>query len=89
MARVAAIDVGTNSVKMSVADVTPAGGVAIVREISDITRLGKGVDRTKRLADDAVARTLSAISGFKDKALADGATKIAVVGTSGSLICAH
>ncbi len=82
MARVAAIDIGTNSVKMSVADVSRARGVELVRETSEITRLGKGVDKTKRLADDAVERTLATIERFATDAKSDGAGRIAVVGTS-------
>ncbi|HEY3329562.1 MAG TPA: Ppx/GppA phosphatase family protein [Capsulimonadaceae bacterium] len=82
MARVAAIDVGTNSVKVSVADVTAESGVTIVREDAELTRLGKGVDETKVLSDDAMARTLAAIKRFADGATADGAGKIVIVGTS-------
>lgn len=82
MARVAAVDVGTNSVKVSVADVSPDAGVAIIHEESELTRLGKGVDQTKRLSDEAMAKTVKAIGRFVDGARDRGATRIVIVGTS-------
>ncbi|MDQ2799970.1 MAG: exopolyphosphatase, partial [Armatimonadota bacterium] len=59
--RLAAIDIGTNSTKMTVADVSNDGALTVVAEDSDVTRLGEGVDADKRLNDAAMARTLDAI----------------------------
>jgi exopolyphosphatase / guanosine-5'-triphosphate,3'-diphosphate pyrophosphatase len=56
---VAAIDCGTNSIKLLVADLPRV----LVRE-SRIVRLGQGVDETGRLADEALARTFSAVEEF-------------------------
>src|SRR5262249_33751708 len=57
--RVAAIDCGTNSLRLRVADVAPAAGrLSDVDRRLEIVRLGQGVDATGRLAADALARTL-------------------------------
>jgi exopolyphosphatase / guanosine-5'-triphosphate,3'-diphosphate pyrophosphatase len=81
--RVAAIDCGTNSIRLLIADVSPARG-----ELSDVTRrmeivrLGQGVDATGRLAPDALARTLGAL-GHYARAIGDaGATATRMVATS-------
>ena len=65
MTRVAAIDCGTNTIKLLVADLDPATGAesALVREMR-IVRLGQGVDRTGMLADEALARTFAATEEY-------------------------
>lgn len=59
MSLVAAIDCGTNSIKLLVADLPQV----LVRE-SRVVRLGQGVDETGRLADEALARTFAAVEEF-------------------------
>ena len=61
MTRVAAVDCGTNSIRLLVADVDPATGelVDLDRRMK-IVRLGQGVDRTGRLAPEALERTFAA-----------------------------
>ena len=65
MTRVAAVDCGTNTVKLLVADVEPAAGTqdSLVREMR-IVRLGQDVDRTGRLADEALARLFTAVEEY-------------------------
>jgi exopolyphosphatase/guanosine-5'-triphosphate,3'-diphosphate pyrophosphatase len=58
---VAAIDCGTNSIKLLIGDLPQV----LVRE-SRVVRLGQGVDDTGRLADEALARTFAAIEEFAD-----------------------
>lgn len=82
MKRLAAIDIGTNSIKMTVADAGDTGTLHVVRESSETTRLGEGVDATKRLGDDAMARTLAALSRLVAEARALGAEEIVAAGTS-------
>ncbi|MCX6400916.1 MAG: Ppx/GppA phosphatase family protein [Propionibacteriales bacterium] len=60
--RIAAIDCGTNTIKLLVGD--PAGDPAGVRRESRMVRLGQGVDATGLLAPDALARTFAAIDEF-------------------------
>jgi exopolyphosphatase / guanosine-5'-triphosphate,3'-diphosphate pyrophosphatase len=75
---VAAIDIGTNSVKMVVGE---AGHVLF--DGSKITRLGKGIAaQDGNLLPDAVALTLSALAEFGERARLLGASKIHAVGTS-------
>ncbi|HJQ42141.1 MAG TPA: Ppx/GppA phosphatase family protein [Jatrophihabitantaceae bacterium] len=62
--RLAGIDCGTNSIRLLVADATPSDGlVDVVREMR-IVRLGQGVDRTGRLAPDALERTRVALHEY-------------------------
>ncbi|HZC99023.1 MAG TPA: Ppx/GppA phosphatase family protein [Actinomycetes bacterium] len=62
--RLAAIDVGTNSTRLLVADVE--GGRITAQRAREmvITRLGKGVDRTRRLDPAALRRTLEVLAGY-------------------------
>jgi exopolyphosphatase / guanosine-5'-triphosphate,3'-diphosphate pyrophosphatase len=63
--RVAAIDCGTNSLRLLVADVEPgAGRLTDVDRRMEIVRLGQGVDSTGRLAPEALERTLRALRGY-------------------------
>lgn len=65
--RVAAIDCGTNSIRLLVADVDQERSVLVdvVREVK-IVRLGEGVDRTGRLAVAALDRTIGALRDYAD-----------------------
>lgn len=63
MARVAAIDCGTNSIRLLIADVEGTKFREIRRDM-EIVRLGEGVDRTGRFDERAVERTLRALDGF-------------------------
>lgn len=79
--RAAAIDIGTNSVLLLVAERSSSGVVAVT-ERATITRLGEGVDRTRTLAPDAIARTNACLSEYAKEVRALGVTRIDVVGTS-------
>ena len=79
--RVAAIDVGTNTVLLLVAEVR-AGGLVPVAERAVITRLGRGVDATGRLDAAAMAETVRVLAGFADEARRLGAAAIDCVATS-------
>ena len=64
--RVAAIDCGTNSFRLLVAEPGPAGGlVELTRELQ-IVRLGQGVDATGELHPDALARTFVAAERYAE-----------------------
>jgi len=62
--RFAVIDVGTNSTRLLVAEVDPAGTVTELVRRSRVTRLGQGVDSSGRLAPEAVARTEAVIREY-------------------------
>jgi exopolyphosphatase / guanosine-5'-triphosphate,3'-diphosphate pyrophosphatase len=81
--RVAAIDCGTNSLRLLVADVDPgAGRLTDVDRRMEIVRLGQGVDSTGRLAPEALERTLRALRGYA-RIIADrSTTAVRMVATS-------
>lgn len=60
---VAAIDCGTNTIKLMIATLSPEGAEVHVRT-SRMVRLGQGVDKTGRLADEAMARTFAAVDEY-------------------------
>ena len=81
--RVATIDIGTNTVLLLVAERSGAdGSIRPVLERAEITRLGEGVDRSKRLLPAAVERTLACLSGYARDVEGAKVDRIAVVGTS-------
>ncbi|MFJ2305903.1 exopolyphosphatase [Streptomyces sp. NPDC087787] len=85
MTRVAAIDCGTNSIRLLVADADPATGE--LRELDrrmTIVRLGQGVDRTGRLAPDALERTFAACRKYAGAVKEHGAERLRFVATSAS-----
>jgi exopolyphosphatase / guanosine-5'-triphosphate,3'-diphosphate pyrophosphatase len=79
--RVAAIDIGTNSVLLLIADARGPELVPIL-ERSQITRLGQGVDATRALAPEAAGRTLACLEEYEALIRAAGVDRIAAVGTS-------
>jgi exopolyphosphatase / guanosine-5'-triphosphate,3'-diphosphate pyrophosphatase len=78
--RVAAVDVGTNSVRLLVAD--PGDPLVEVEREMRITRLGKGVDATGHLDDEALARTLGVIEDYAERWQALGAERVRIAATS-------
>src|ERR1700743_3782294 len=65
--RVAAIDCGTNSIRLLIADVDPdRATLTDVDRRMEIVRLGQGVDTTGRLAPEALDRTLKALRGYAE-----------------------
>ncbi|MGA2029781.1 MAG: exopolyphosphatase, partial [Verrucomicrobiota bacterium] len=79
--RRAVIDVGTNSIKLLVADVA-GRNVQPVGEDSRQTRLGKNFYDTHRLQPDAIARTAEAVAEFAKIARGENAASIRVIATS-------
>lgn len=79
--RWAAIDVGTNTVLLLVAERRGAGLVPLL-ERAEITRLGRGVDATGRLDRAAIAETVAVLAAFAADARRLGAELLACVATS-------
>ncbi|HEY3007159.1 MAG TPA: Ppx/GppA phosphatase family protein [Micromonosporaceae bacterium] len=79
----AAIDCGTNSIRLLVADVPPDGGPLVdLSRRMEIVRLGQGVDRTGRLAPEAIERTRVALAAYAAEASSLGAERMRMVATS-------
>jgi exopolyphosphatase / guanosine-5'-triphosphate,3'-diphosphate pyrophosphatase len=81
MVRVAAIDCGTNSIRLLVADLTDSKLVDVHREMR-IVRLGQDVDATGRLAPDAVERTRVALADYAAITRRSDAQRVRMVATS-------
>ncbi|MGA4993973.1 exopolyphosphatase [Nonomuraea bangladeshensis] len=79
--RVAAVDCGTNSVRLLIADVGD-DQIDDVERRMEIVRLGQGVDRTGRLAPDALERTFKAMRGYQELIERHDAGATRVVATS-------
>ncbi|MCL3861309.1 Ppx/GppA phosphatase family protein [Actinotalea sp. K2] len=83
MTRVAAIDCGTNSIRLLVADVDlAAGSLTDVVRTMEVVRLGQGVDRTGRIAPEAMARTLEATRRYATTCADLGVERTRFVATS-------
>ncbi len=68
--RLAAIDIGTNSIRLIVAEVEPDGGYRVLDEEREMTRLGHGLFARGRLASEPMERSLAALARMK--VIADG-----------------
>jgi exopolyphosphatase/guanosine-5'-triphosphate,3'-diphosphate pyrophosphatase len=79
--RVATIDIGTNSVLLLVGERRGDTLVPLV-ERATITRLGRGVDRTRTLDDAAVSETLECLEGYARELRSAGVERVDAVGTS-------
>ena len=79
--RVAAIDCGTNSIRLLIADIEGSSFREVVRDM-EIVRLGQGVDQTGQFHPDAIARTLSVVDKFAAEIAKRGVEKIRFCATS-------
>jgi exopolyphosphatase/guanosine-5'-triphosphate,3'-diphosphate pyrophosphatase len=85
MTRVAAVDCGTNSIRLLVADVDlDAAVLTDVDRRMEIVRLGEGVDRTGRFAPTALERTFAACRRYAEVIATTGAERLRFVATSAS-----
>ena len=81
MSRVAAIDCGTNSIRLLIADIAGDNFKKVLRTM-EIVRLGQGVDQNKAFHPDAIDRTLKAVELFRDQIASKGVEKIRFCATS-------
>lgn len=79
---IAAIDIGSNSIRQIVADVSPDGTIRVVNEMKAAPRLGTGVVRTGALDDERINEAIEAIVRMATLARQLGARRIEVVATS-------
>jgi exopolyphosphatase/guanosine-5'-triphosphate,3'-diphosphate pyrophosphatase len=83
--RLAAVDIGTNSVRLLVADVDGGGRDAKLRTLDRrmrITRLGQGVDRARVLAPEAIARTIDVLREYRAALEEHGVERVRATATS-------
>src|SRR3954451_14904593 len=81
--RVAAIDCGTNSIRLLIADAVDGRLTDVARRM-EIVRLGEGVDRTGRLSDAALARTRKALQVYAAEIAELGIDRVRMCATSAS-----
>ena len=80
--RIAVVDLGTNSTRLLVAEVTGSGQLEELERRTVVTRLGEGVDSTGRLHPDAIERVFDTLEEFKQLIEQHGAESTIGVGTS-------
>src|SRR5207249_7273521 len=68
--RLAAVDIGTNSMRLVIAEVQPDGSYRVLDQDREMTRLGRGLYRDGRLGDTPMQQSLQALGRMK--AIADG-----------------
>ena len=85
MTRVGAVDCGTNSIRLLIADVDPGSGslTDVVRRM-EIVRLGHGVDKTGSISPEAMARTLAQAREYASQCSELGVERVRFVATSAS-----
>jgi exopolyphosphatase/guanosine-5'-triphosphate,3'-diphosphate pyrophosphatase len=81
LSRVAAIDCGTNSIRLLIADITNGNFKEVLRTM-EIVRLGQGVDQNKAFHPDAIDRTLAAVEKFAGLIKSKGVEKVRFCATS-------
>lgn len=85
MTRVAAIDCGTNSIRLLIADGDDRGGTTVLTDVvrlMEVVRLGQGVDRTGRFDPVALQRTLEATDRYAALCREHGVERLRFVATS-------
>lgn len=80
--RLAAIDIGSNSIRQIIADVSAEGRIRILDEMKAAPRLGTGLDASGRLDEDAMRHALEALQRMATLATQYGASKVEAVATS-------
>jgi exopolyphosphatase / guanosine-5'-triphosphate,3'-diphosphate pyrophosphatase len=80
--KLAAIDIGSNSIKLAVAEAAASDSFTIIYRNKDIVRLGRETLREKRLSDAAINRAADSIFRFRSVAESRGATTILAVATA-------
>ena len=80
--RLAAIDVGSNSVRLVIAELDPATGLTIIDELKDQPRLAAGLARTGRLEPLAIERAVATLGRMRDVCRRRGVSRIAAVATA-------
>lgn len=82
MTRVAAVDCGTNSIRLLISDISEKGKIKDISRTMEIVRLGEGVDATGEISEAALARTHAALEDYVGQMRFEGVTRVRMVATS-------
>lgn len=82
MTRVAAVDCGTNSIRLLISDVQPAGTIRDITRQMEIIRLGQGVDATGEILPEAIERARVALEKFVRQMKLEQVSRVRMVATS-------
>jgi exopolyphosphatase/guanosine-5'-triphosphate,3'-diphosphate pyrophosphatase len=80
--RIAAIDIGSNSIRQIIADVHADGTISVVDEMKAHPRLGKGLDETRALSTESMESAIEALTRMATLAKQQGAQRVEAVATS-------
>lgn len=80
--RSAFLDIGTNTALCLIAEIRDTGRFRVLEDLAEITRLGEGVDRTRRIGAAGEERTLAALRGYRARCASLGVEDFVAVGTS-------
>jgi len=67
MSTVAVVDIGSNSIRLLIADRTDGGEITELDRQANVTRLGQGVDTSNKLADEAIERTYAVLADYAER----------------------
>jgi exopolyphosphatase/guanosine-5'-triphosphate,3'-diphosphate pyrophosphatase len=80
--RLAALDVGSNSIRLLVAEYDPAAGLNVIDEVKDQPRLARGLAESGRLDDEAIERAMQALGRMRSVCERRGVSRISAVATA-------
>ncbi|HKY07735.1 MAG TPA: Ppx/GppA phosphatase family protein, partial [Candidatus Binatia bacterium] len=80
--RSAFFDVGTNTILCVIAEIRDTGRFRVLDDMAEITRLGQGVDETRRISREGEERSLAALKRYRSRCDSLGVDEIVAVGTS-------
>jgi exopolyphosphatase/guanosine-5'-triphosphate,3'-diphosphate pyrophosphatase len=80
--RLAAVDVGSNSIRLLVAEYGPVSGLSVIAEVKEQPRLATGIARTRRLDPEAMERAIAGLKRMRDVCERRGVSRISAVATS-------
>jgi exopolyphosphatase/guanosine-5'-triphosphate,3'-diphosphate pyrophosphatase len=80
--RIAAIDVGSNTILLTVAEYDPKAGLVVIEEGEDQPRLGAGLSSTGRLSEEAIQRAVATLVSMRDACRHHGVQRLTAVATA-------